>query len=468
ASHPYNHGSCDRNIHVLLLPFPAQGHINPLLQFGKRLAGHAGVRCTLAATRFILNSTKPSPSSVHVAVISDGCDADGPAEMGGLGGPYFERLESAGSETLDALLRQEAELGRPVHVVVYDAFVPWAQGVARRRGAASAAFLTQTCAVDLMFAHAWAGRIPPPPVRPEEVPELDGLPSQLELADLPTFLVDTNYPPCFRNLLTNQFLGLDTVEHVLVNSFYDLEPQEADYLASTWGAKTVGPTVPSAYLDNRLQDDVSYGFHLHTPTTEESKAWLDTNPTGSVLYVSFGSMASLGPDQMAEIAEGLYNSGKPFLWVVRATEAHKLPENFADKAKSRGLIVPWCPQLEVLAHPSVGCFFTHCGWNSTVEALSVGVPMVAMPHWSDQTTNAKYIQDVWCVGMRISPDTKGVVRREEVERCVREVMEGKRSEEFKNKAIEWSHKAKKAMAEGGSSDINISDFLSKYRAPIDG
>ncbi|CAL5073292.1 unnamed protein product [Urochloa decumbens] len=446
------------SIHVLLVPFPAQGHINPLLQFGKRLAAHRGVRCTLAATRFVANSAKPTPSSVHVAVFSDGCDGGGPDELGGMGARYFERLESAGSETLDALLRSESELGRPVHAVVYDAFVPWAQRVARRRGAACAAFLTQTCAVDIVYAHAWAGRVPPPPA---ETWALDGLSCQLEMSDMPTFLTDTSYDPCFRELLMNQFLGLDTADHVLVNSFYDLEPQEADYMASTWRAKMVGPTVPSAFLDKRLPDDVSYGIHLHTPMTAESKAWLDAQQAQSVLYVSFGSMACLGPDQMSELAEGIYNSGKPFLWVVRATETAKLPEGFADKAKAtRGLIVSWCPQLEVLSHPSVGCFMTHCGWNSTVEALSAGVPMVAMPDWSDQTTNAKYIQDVWRVGVRVRPDAGGVVRSEEVERRVREVMEGEMREEFRAKALEWSDKAKKSMSEGGTSDVNISDFLS--------
>jgi pathogen-inducible salicylic acid glucosyltransferase len=203
-------------VHVLLLPFPTQGHINPLLQFGKRLAGRSGVRCTLAATRFVINSTKPTPSSVHVAAISDGCDERGPDELGGMGVPYFERIESAGSETLDELLRSESELGRPVQVVVYDAFAPWAQRVARRRGAASAAFLTQPCAVDILYAHAWAGRVPPPPLRPEEVRDLPGLSTQLEVGDMPTFLVDIRYPPCFRELLLNQFLGLDTADHVLV------------------------------------------------------------------------------------------------------------------------------------------------------------------------------------------------------------------------------------------------------------
>lgn len=452
------------SVHVLLLPFPAQGHINPLLQFGKRLAGRSGVRCTLAATRFVISSTKPTPSSVHVAAFSDGCDRGGPDELGGVGAAYFERLESAGSETLDELLRSESELGRPVDVVVYDAFLPWAQRVARRRGAACAAFLTQTCAVDILYAHAWAGRVPPPPplLRPEEVRDLPGLSCQLEVSDMPTFLTDADSPTSFRELLVNQFLGLDTADHVLVNSFHDLEPQEADYLASTWRAEMVGPTVPSAFLDNRLPDDVSYGIHLHTPMTAECKAWLDAQKTRSVLYASFGSMASLGPEQMSELADGLYSSGKPFLWVVRATEAAKLPEGFADRARNRGLIVPWCPQLEVLAHPSVGCFMTHCGWNSTVEALSAGVPMVAMPYWSDQTTNAKYIQDVWRVGVRVRPDAGGVVRSEEVERRVRDVMEGEMCEELKTKALEWSGKAKKAMSEGGSSDTAISNFLSSF------
>ena len=157
--HTFKHAmvSSDQSLHILLLPFPVQGHINPLFQFGKRLASHSGVRCTLAATRFVASSTKPGPgssSSVHVAVFSDGCDGGGPDELGGPGGPYFERLASAGSETLDALLASEAaEHGRPVHMVVYAVFLPWAQSMARRHGAACAAFLTQTCTMNTLYAH---------------------------------------------------------------------------------------------------------------------------------------------------------------------------------------------------------------------------------------------------------------------------------------------------------------------------
>jgi UDP:flavonoid glycosyltransferase YjiC (YdhE family) len=232
-------------------------------------------------------------------------------------------------------------------------------------------------------------------------------------------------------------------------------------MASMWGAKTVGPTVPSAYLDNRLPDDVSYGYHLHTPTTATTKAWLDAQAPRSVAYVSFGSIAAPGPAQMAEVAEGLYNSGKAFLWVVRALEASKIPAGFADRAGRRGLIVTWTAQLEVLAHDAVGCFVTHCGWNSTTEALGAGVPMVALPQWSDQPTNAKYIEDVWRVGVRARQDDDGVVRREEVERCVMEVMG---NEEHRRNAAEWKKKAKSAMVQGGSSDRNIVQFLREVGA----
>ncbi|KAL5201696.1 hypothetical protein ABZP36_036050 [Zizania latifolia] len=469
--------SGEQSVHVVLVPYPSQGHINPVLQFGKRLAAHSGVRCTVAVTRFVVGSTASPccPGSVHVAVFSDGCDSGGPAELGGHRGPYFERLEAAGSESLDRLLREEAErAGWPARmVVVYDAFMPWVPRLARRHGAAAcAAFLTQTCAVDVVYTHARAGRLALP-VREGPPLHLPGLPAPLAVADVPTFLAATDaHHPCMRELLTNQFTGLENVDHVFVNSFHELEPQEAEYMAATWGAKTIGPTVPSVYLDNRLPDDASYGFQLHTPMTVESRAWLDAQPARSVVYASFGSIVAPGPEQMAEVAEGLYSSGNPFLWVVRATETGKLPEGFAGNLKegraaaSRGLVVPWCPQLEVLAHRAVGCFVTHCGWNSTVEALSAGVPMVAMPQWSDQTTNAKYIEDVWRVGVRARrPDGGVVVTKEEVERCVREVMTegGAMAEEYRRNAASWSAKARSAMSEGGSSDSNITEFLRKIR-----
>ena len=167
---------------------------------------------------------------------------------------------------------------------------------------------------------------------------------------------------------------------------------------------------------------------------------------------------------MEELALGLKRSNRYFLWVVRETEAKKLPTNFIEETTERGLVVSWCPQLEVLSHKAVGCFVTHCGWNSTLEALSLGVPMVTMPQWTDQTTNSKFVMDVWKVGIRVKVDDKGIVTREEIELCINEVM-GEKREELKRNAIKWKKLANEALDEGGSSDKNIDEFVEKIMHP---
>ncbi len=166
-------------------------------------------------------------------------------------------------------------------------------------------------------------------------------------------------------------------------------------MTSRSAVKTTGPTIPSIYLDKQLEDDKKYGLNLFKPDADACMKWLDKMETGSVIYAAFGSLVALGEEQMEELTLGLKNSSCHFLWVVRETEQKKLPINFVHETSEKGLVVSWCPQLKVLAHKAIGCFMTRCGWNSTLEALSLGVPMVAMPQWTDQTTNAKFIMDVW-------------------------------------------------------------------------
>lgn len=139
-------------------------------------------------------------------------------------------------------------------------------------------------------------------------------------------------------------------------------------------------------------------------------------------------------------------SEMPFLWVVRASEETKLPKNYREEISEKGLIVAWCNQLDVLAHEAIGCFITHCGWNSTLEAISSGVPMVALPQWSNQSTNAKFVADVWKMGIRAKKDEKGIVRRAKIARCVKHVMEGETGEEIRRSAIKW----KKLIGKGSS------------------
>ena len=137
--------------------------------------------------------------------------------------------------------------------------------------------------------------------------------------------------------------------------------QEFNYMKSSWRVKSIGPTLPSTYVDNRIPSDSHYGFNLHTTDSQPYVSWLTSKPHASVIHVSFGSMASLSLDQSREPASALANTKYSFLWVVRASELAKLPENFVQETAGRGLVVTWCNQLDVLTHDAVGCFLTHCG-----------------------------------------------------------------------------------------------------------
>ncbi|KAL7264064.1 hypothetical protein ACSBR1_002089 [Camellia fascicularis] len=446
--------------HCLVLPYPIQGHINPMLQFSKRLE-HKGVKVRLAITQFIFNKTMngTSSSSISVETISDGYDEGGPEAASGGYEEYLPRFREVGSKTLAGLVVKFGNMGCPVDCIVYDAFLPWGLDVAREFGLIGAVFFTQSCAVDNIYYHVYNGHLKLPLTETTNI-MVPGLPP-LEISDMPSFVsVPQVYPPLLK-VVVNQFANVGEADWVLCNTFHKLEDELVDWMAKIWPLRTIGPTIPSMYLDKRLQDNKEYGFSIFKPKTDACMKWLDRRSNGSVVYVSFGSLTQLGVDQMEEIAWGLKNSNYYFLWVVRDTEQPKLPKNFMAETVKNGLVVSWCPQLDVLAHRAIGCFVTHSGWNSTLEALSLGVPMVAMPQCTDQPTNAKYVMDVWGMGVRAQCDERGMVRREEVEGCIREVMEGERGKEIRRNAMKWGELAIEAVDEGGSSDKNIDEFVAK-------
>ena len=215
------------------------------------------------------------------------------------------------------------------------------------------------------------------------------------------------------------------------------------------------------YLDQRIISDTNYDLNIFDlKDAAFCTSWLNTRPQGSVVYVAFGSIAKLNNVQMEELASAV--SKFSFLWVVR----EKLPSGFLETLdKDKSLVLKWSPQLEVLSNKAIGCFLTHCGWNSTLEALAIGVPMVAMPQWIDQPMDAKYIQDVWKAGVRVKIDNESrIAKTEEIEFSIKEVMEGEKSKEMKENAKKWRDLAVKSLSEGGSTDINIDTFVSKVQS----
>lgn len=190
--------------------------------------------------------------------------------------------------------------------------------------------------------------------------------------------------------------------------------------------------------------------------------WLATKEPNSVVYVNFGSITVMTAQQMSEFAWGLANSNHNFLWVVRPDlvrgEFVMLPDEFANITKERGLLVSWCPQEEVLSHPSVGGFLTHCGWNSTIESICAGVPVICWPFFADQQMNCRFACTTWGIGMEI--ESNGERQRDSIEGLVRESMEGERGKEMRQRTLEWKESAENAVNEGvGSSCVNLEKLI---------
>ncbi|XP_057435857.1 UDP-glycosyltransferase 74G1-like [Lotus japonicus] len=444
-----------KKIHCLVLPYPAAvGHLNPMLQFSKLLQ-HEGVRITLVTSHFYRNSIQELPPSISLEAISDGFDSGGFEEAGKSFKVYKDRFWQEGPRTLTELIEKLCRTGYPVDCVIYDALLPWALDVAKRFGIVGVAFITQNIAVNSIFYHAYLGKLQAP--LSEEVISLPGLP-KLQHQDLPSFFwLKFGEDPVLLELVVGQFSNFDKADWILCNSFYELSKEVADWTMKIWPKfRMIGPSIPSKFLDKQIKDDEDYGVSKFT--SEEYMAWLNDKPKGSVVYVSFGSFAVINEEQTKEVACGLRESGSYFLWVVKASEESNIPKDF-EKKSEKGLVVTWCSQLKVLAHEAIGCFVTHCGWNSTLESLSLGVPSIAMPIGSDQCTNAKHIADVWKIGIRAPLGERGIVRRDALEHCIWEIMESEKGKEIKNNALQWKNLAAAAVSTGGSSHKHITEFI---------
>nr|WPX61740.1 UGT74AG11 [Hedera helix] len=442
--------------HIMVLAYHGQGHINPMVQFSKRLASK-GMKITVTTTLSNTKAVKTASSSVILESIYDDATEGGVGAPGGFKG-FLDRFEASGSRNLIELIKKQENSGYPIKCLVYDANIPWASNIAKQFAIPGAAFFTQSCAAVAsyypMHCDLSEKSLPFPAF------SMPGLPPP-KLLYLPSLgAVTGQYSPIIR-YICKQFDNIENAEWVLFNSFDKLEEEVVKWMSNLWTVRNIGPTVPSVYLDNRVENDSDYGFNLFKPSTEVCMQWLNTKETGSVVYVSFGSAASLSAEQMAEMAEALKQSRNNFLWVVKPTEESKLPTNFIEETSEKGLVVTWCPQLEVLAHHAVGCFISHCGWNSTVEAISFGVPVVAMPQFLDQMTNAYFVEKVWGVGIQPKENEENVTSAEEIGRCINEVMDG---EEIKKKAMQWKELAKEAIDENGSSDKSIDEIISRILA----
>lgn len=335
-------------------------------------------------------------------------------------------------------------------VLVYDFLMGWSAAVAAEFGVRSFTF-------DPFSAHIWLAK--------EAVfwNREDLLRLLPEVADAAETLPSVGFGV---SVVRKHMEFTRRVDGVLLDTFLELEPKFVRHLQSGGGGKrfwAVGPVIDLSHRDHKLQ----------SPRDGEILEWLGRQTPGSVVYVSFGTEACISPAQIMELAMGLEASGQPFLWVLRPPDtrltegslltedwkAGLLPEGYERRLQGRCLIeTGWAPQGAILAHEATGAFISHCGWNSCLESVAAGVPIIALPLQVDQPANALLLarEAKVAVEMKI---VDGIAGRNEVERAVRSLMSGE-SVEVKRRVEAVSKAAIAAIFnEDGDAWRNLDSFI---------
>ncbi|KAL5542737.1 hypothetical protein UlMin_010447 [Ulmus minor] len=459
------------NPRILLITYPGQSHINPTMQLAKRLI-RAGAEVTyflphFAHRRLTFKSSTSSLNGLSFAPFSDGYD-DGNKKDDFM--KYNSEMKRHGSKALAELIQIRAIEGRPFTCLVYT-MILWAAEVAAEFRLPSVLLWIQPATVfgEYYYYFHGFGDVIRDKFSIGDAScsiALPGLPL-MSICDLPSFMDASNIYSSFMQFFEEQFEVLEKEgnQKVLVNTFDELE-LEALRAISKVNLIGIGPLIPSAFLDEKDPSDTSFGADLFQCSNDYME-WLNSRPKGSVVYVSFGSFYVLKKSQREELAKGLLDFGRPFLWVIREkqikdqnNEEEEEELSCREELEKLGKIVSWCSQVEVLSNPSLACFVTHCGWNSSLESLCCGVPVVAFPQWFDQITNAKLIEDVWKIGVRVQANKDGVADGDEIKRCLELVTgEEEKGVETRRNTEKWKNLAREAAKKGGSSDRNFMVFV---------
>ncbi|KAL6206376.1 hypothetical protein ACLB2K_023624 [Fragaria x ananassa] len=425
---------------LILFPVPLEGHINPMLKLANLLYSK-GFSITIIHTQF--NSPNPSlhPHFTFQS-IPDGLSETeaSPKDIILLFSLFNTKCVQPFKECLSSLLSEE-----PVACLISDSIFHFTQSVAESFKLPRIVFETGSMTCYAVFTHfpllREKGYLP---VTQDSQPEraVKELPP-LRIKDLPVIPKsdqEKHFELCV--LIVTKIAASDGV---IFNTFRDLEEQGLETLQKQYPNLPVFPIGP---------------FHKCVPEEASSStsdqsciSWLNTQAPNSVIYVSFGTIAAITKAQFLEIAWGLGNSNQPFLWVVRPGLVHgsnwlePLPKGFVENLNGRGHIVKWAPQKEVLAHPSVGAFWTHNGWNSTLESVCEGVPMICLPCFSDQLVLARYVSKVWKIGLQFENE----IERGEIEGTIRKLIEEKEGGEIRDRSMKLMEKANVCCRPGGSS-----------------
>ncbi|KAF8370171.1 hypothetical protein HHK36_031802 [Tetracentron sinense] len=466
--------------HAVCIPYPAQGHINPMLKLAK-LLHYKGFHITFVNTEFnhqrLLKSRGPdSLKGLHnfqFHTIPDGLppsDVDATQDIPSLCESTSKNCLAPFRNLLTHLNDTSSSNVPPVSCIVSDGITTFTLKVAEELGIPEVLFWTTSACGFLGYVH-YCHLIERglTPLKDESyltngyldtvIDWVQGM-KDIRLRDFPSFIRTSDPSDIMLNFFKEEVERAFKASAIVINTFEAFERDALDALSSIVPPiYTIGPLqlLQDQILDNGLKNIGSNLWKEEIGCLE----WLNSKEPNSVVYVNFGSITVMTPQHLTEFAWGLANSKETFLWIIRPDlvvgDAAILPSEFVTETKERGMLASWCSQEQVLKHRSIGGFLTHCGWNSTFESVCGGVPMICWPFFAEQQTNCRYACKEWGIGMEIDNN----VRREEVERLVRELMEGEKGKEMKNKAMEWKKIAEEATRPVGSSHLNVDKVINE-------
>ncbi|XP_065854194.1 UDP-glycosyltransferase 73C1-like [Euphorbia lathyris] len=469
--------------HFILFPFMAPGHMNPMIDIAKLLA-QQGVIITIITSPINANRFKQTLNrSINSGLQINLLELEFPAQATGLPKDCenFDMLSSLGlanefffatnllQNPVEKLLQ---EIKPRPNCIISDINLAYTSRVATNLRLPRIVFSGVCCFFMLCLRGIYESGVLERVNSESEYFSIPGLHHHIELTkqQLPMALFKGIGAPFSAEVAAAEKVTCG----IIMNSFQELEPEyvhEYQNLKPDYKVWCIGPV---SLTNKHNLDMIQRGNNAQE--SDECFKWLNKQKPGSVIYVCFGSICNLVTSQLIELALGLEASDKSFIWVIKGGEKSSelekwIEEGFEERTRGRSLIIRgWAPQLAILSHVAIGGFLTHCGWNSTLEAISAGVPMITWPLFADQFCNEKFVVDVLKVGVKVGTevtvawgeeDKIGVlVKKEDVMKAVEKLMdEGEESEERRRRVKELSVKAKRAVEEYGSSYLKLKELI---------
>ncbi|KAL2554370.1 UDP-glycosyltransferase 86A1 [Forsythia ovata] len=464
--------------HAIMIPLPLQGHVIPFVNLAIKLASN-GFKITFVNTESInyqiskarghingddiFTGARKSGLDIRYSTVSDGFPLGFDRSLNH--DQFFEGVLHVFSAHVDEFVGNLVQKDPTVNTLIVDTFYVWPSMIANKYNLVNISFFTQPALVFTLYYHVdllrQNGHFASSDNRQDAINYIPGVKSIMP-SDLMSYfqVTDDIYTPPHR-IVDKSFEDVKKSDFIICNTIQEFEQETISAIQNKQPFYSIGPIFPPGFTKSCISTSLW--------SESDCTKWLNTKPHGSTLYVSFGSYAHTSKHEIEVVANGLMLSGVNFIWVLRpdivsSNEPDFLPDGFEDRVKDRGLIVSWCSQNEVISHRAIGGFLTHCGWNSILESLWCGLPLICYPLLTDQFTNRKLVVDDLKIGINLVGNKS--LSAEEVVDKINYVMKGKTAKELREQVKKVRKLLEDAIAINGSSERNFKQFTMDLKAKI--